>query len=82
MKKPRRKPRNLSLHPDAVARGERYCRRHGTNLSQVVDAFLRSLPLDEGDMPASPVVRRLRGAGKGAADQTAYREHLRRKYKA
>jgi hypothetical protein len=82
MKKPRRKPRNLSLHPDAVARGERYSRLHGTNLSQVVDSLLRSLPLDASESLQSPVVKRLKGIGSGAPDRSAYREHVRRKYKA
>lgn len=74
--------KNLSLEPDAVKRGERYGRLHGTNLSRLVSDFLRTLPLEPPDEQAlSPVVRRLRGvAAGGSADQAHYREHLYRKY--
>ncbi|HEU4990672.1 MAG TPA: DUF6364 family protein [Gemmatimonadaceae bacterium] len=82
MARVKKEPKNLSLDPDAVARGERYSRRHGTNLSRLVDDFLRSLPLDGEEEPLSPVVRRLRGAAAGGkADRAAYREHLYRKYR-
>jgi len=74
--------KNLSLEPDAVKRGERYGRLHGTNLSRLVSDFLRALPLDPPDDRAlSPVVRRLRGvAAGGGTDRTQYREHLHKKY--
>jgi hypothetical protein len=81
MSKPTKKPKNLSLEPDAVARGERYSQMHGTNLSRLVSDFLRSLPLGGSGEPVSPAVRRLRGiAATGEEDPSAYREHLRRKY--
>lgn len=49
--------------PDAVKRGERYGRLHGTNLSRLVSDFLRALPVDAPDDQAlSPVVRRLRSS--------------------
>lgn len=75
-------PKNLSLEPDAIARGERYGRRHGTSLSCLVSNFLRSLPLEAGAAEdLSPVVRRLRGlAAAGRIDRAAYREHLYKKY--
>ena len=74
--------KNLSLEPDAVARGERYGRRHGKNLSQLVNDFLRGLPLESpAERELSPLVRRLRGvAARGRAARKAYREHLYRKY--
>ena len=74
--------KNLSLEPEAVKRGERYGRLHGTNLSRLVSDFLRALPLEPPDERAlSPVVRRLRGAAAGGTiDETHYREHLYRKY--
>jgi hypothetical protein len=75
-------PKNLSLEPDAIARGERYGRRHGKNLSQLVNDFLRALPLTSP--PArdlSPLVRRLRGiAAGGKTGRAEYRKHLLRKY--
>jgi hypothetical protein len=75
-------PKNLSLEPSAIARGERYGRLHGKNLSQLVNDFLRALPLKA---PPSdrllPVVRRLRGIAAGAkTSQATYRKHLLRKY--
>jgi len=74
--------KNLSLEPEAVARGERYGRRHGKNLSQLVNDFLRGLPLESPpDRELSPLVRRLRGVGGGArTGRKEYREHLYRKY--
>jgi hypothetical protein len=79
-KKPKR-PKNLLLDPDAVARGERYSRRHRTNLSRLVSDFLHALPLDAGESSLSPIVRRLWGVARGKGDgEEAYREHLTRKY--
>jgi hypothetical protein len=75
-------PKNLSLEASAVARGERYGRRHGKNLSQLVNDFLSALPL-QGPATAelSPLVRRLRGiAAGGKTGRDAYRSHLVRKY--
>jgi hypothetical protein len=57
-RKPKR-PKNLLLDPDAVARGERYSRRHGISLSRLVGDFLRSLPLDAERSTLTPAVRRL-----------------------
>jgi hypothetical protein len=74
--------KNLSLESDAVERGERYGRLHGTNLSRLVTDFLRALPLEPptGRAP-SPVVRRLRGvAAGGASDRTHDREYPHKKY--
>jgi hypothetical protein len=77
-----RRPKNLSLEPDAVARGERYGKLHGKNLSQLVNDFLRALPLGASrDAAFSPVVRRLRGVAAGVkADRETHRKHLVRKY--
>ena len=59
--------KNLSLEPDAIKRGERYGRLHGTNLSRLVSNFLRALPVDPpDDQTLSPVVRRLRGVAAGS----------------
>ncbi len=77
-----RKPKNLSLEPDAIQRGERYGRLHGTTLSRLVNDFLRSLPLEPPPaQELSPLVRRLRGIAAGRrTDRKEYREHLYRKY--
>ena len=75
-------PKNLSLEPDAIARGERYGRRHGKSLSQLVNDFLRGLPLESPpERELSPLVRRLRGiAAGGQTGREEYREGLYRKY--
>jgi hypothetical protein len=81
MAKLTKKSKNLSLDPDAVARGERYSRLHGTNLSRLVSDFLRLLPLGPPARPVSPAVRRLRGIARGStADRATYHDHLHRKY--
>lgn len=81
-KKPGKKPTNLTLDPEAVTRGERFGRRHGTSLSQLVTGFLYSLPADEDTLPQlTPPVRRLYGlAAGGTTDRDAYRHHLVEKY--
>lgn len=79
-----KKATNLTLDPDAVARGERFGQRHGTSLSQLVNGFLHSLPADEGDETLAhltPPVRRLYGiAADGTTDRDAHRAYLREKY--
>jgi len=80
-RKKARRPKNLLLDPDAVARGERYSRRHGTNLSRLVSDFLRSLPLGADESAMTPAVRRLWGIARGRdAGREAHRQHLTRKY--
>ena len=83
--KPVKKATNLTLDPDAVARGERYGARHGRKLSQLVNGFLAALPGgdDEGELAdLSPAVRRLYGvAAGGTTDRDAYCEHLSQKYR-
>ena len=76
-----KRPKNLLLDPDAVARGERYSRLHGTNLSRLVGDFLRALPLGAEESALSPAVRRLWGVAAGStADREEHRQHLSRKY--
>lgn len=82
----RKKPTNLSLDPDALARGEQFGKRTGTSLSQLVTRFLFSLPAanESAGLPLSeltPAVRRLYGVAAGGADDRAsYRDHLGEKY--
>ena len=77
-----RKPKNLSLDPEAVRRAERYSERHATNVSELVNSYVSRLPVDEPDWRArlTPAVMRLLGAGKGKTTREDYREHLQRKY--
>lgn len=78
-----RRPKNLSLEEDAIDRGVRYGRLHGKNLSQLVNGFLRALPLEPPPEPElSPLVRRLRGlAAGGRTGRQEYRKHLYRKHR-
>lgn len=79
---------NLTLDPDVVAGGEQYGKRHGTNLSQLVNGFLRTLLArttgeNDGGFVAglTPPVRRLYGvAAGGKADRGTHRDHLLEKY--
>lgn len=84
-----KRPKNLTLDPEAVARGEAYGRRHGTNVSQIVNALLKALPpvqrigSNEVMMLAelSPLTRRLYGIAAGSTmGRNDYRAHLLKKY--
>lgn len=63
-KKPARpsakRPRNLSLSSEAIARGEAYSAARGTTLSAVVEQFLRALPapVELDDESLAPAARR------------------------
>lgn len=87
-KSPVKRATNLTLDPEAVARGEQFSARTGTSLSKLVSAFLLALPAEQhGDAlkSLSPAVRRLYGMARNAKDVDAteeYRGHLRRKYGA
>ncbi|MBX6362471.1 MAG: hypothetical protein IRZ00_01275 [Gemmatimonadetes bacterium] len=74
--------KNLSLDPEAVRRGERYSELHGTNVSQLVNNFLLSLPVaaDVADEALTPTVRRILGVARGSRGIEEYREHLVEKY--
>jgi len=80
-----KKATNLTLDPEAVARGERFGQQHGTSLSQLVNSFLHGLPAPESEDEAlahlTPAVRRLYGvAAGGATDREAHRAYLLEKY--
>jgi hypothetical protein len=73
--------KNLSLDPEAVTRGERYSEMHETNVSQLVNRFLSSLPIDdEAESTLSPAVRRLLGIASERNAVKQYRQHLVEKY--
>lgn len=76
-----KRPKNLLLPPDAVARGERFSRLRGTSLSRLVSDFLRALPIGDGDEGSAPQVERLRGLLKAGGDRQVYRDHLVKKYR-
>ena len=84
MSKTGKQPKNLSLEPAVIERGERYARLHGTNLSRLVSDYLAALPLDAPVQVQSPAVRRLYGAaasapGEGLSHED-YRDFLAQKY--
>jgi hypothetical protein len=73
--------KNLSLDPEAVTRGQRYSELHQTNVSQLVNHFLASLPLDgDADSDFSPTVRRLVGLVSDKNAVKRYHQHLVEKY--
>ena len=74
-------PKNLSLDDNAIKRGERYSKLHGTNLSRLVSDYLNRLPLAPAEVPTSTAVLRLRGVAASKRDgKAAYHRHLSRKY--
>jgi hypothetical protein len=73
--------KNLSLDPEAVSRGERYSELHETNVSQLVNRFLSSLPLDdESEVHLTPAVSRLLGIASDKDAVKHYRQYLIEKY--
>ena len=81
-KAPKRRIR-LTLDPNVAAAAERYGKRHGTNLSQLVNDFLGALtdPTASEARALAPAVRRLHGiAVSGTGDRAAHWAHLIEKY--
>lgn len=72
--------KKLSLDPKAVERGERYCERHSTSLSQIISDFLSRLPVDGNEPDLTPTVGRLPGAAKGDTDENDNHDDLFQKY--
>ena len=79
-----KRSKNLSLDEEAVKRGERYSKLHNMTMSQLINNFLISLPLDDGDdewkKQLSPTVRRLIGIASGSAGIEDYHRHLEESY--
>jgi hypothetical protein len=71
--------KNLSLDPDAVRKGERYSRKKGTSVSQLVSDFLLRLP-DDAESKLSPAVARLLGIATGKVSEVTYHRYLEKKY--
>ena len=82
--------KNLYLDSEVLERAEEYGRRHGINLSQLVNQFLAALPLRRAASSHGPAVSRLIGAGLPRARRPkvaenepgvdAYKRHLMKKY--
>jgi hypothetical protein len=73
-----KRAKNLLLEPDALARGEEYCKRHETTLSMLVSDFLLALPDIHEPKPAtSPIVQVLqRVAQFGPFKGESYRDYV------
>lgn len=73
---------NLSVDRAAIERGRRYSRLHRTSISQLVNEFLSSLPVDEGSQgeKLTSTVRELLGIAVGGPDLEEYRRHVLEKY--
>lgn len=79
--------KNLYLDPAALEHAERYATMHKTNLSQLVNGFLSSLPLNGSSQDEySPALQRLIGSAIPRDTDTPpatvedYREYLMDKY--
>jgi hypothetical protein len=70
----------LSVDEQVVRGAKRYAAAKGTSVSRLVERYLGLLskPPKSGDQ--TPVLQRLRGAGRGVPAD-AHRKHLNRKYR-
>lgn len=72
----------LSVDEQVVKRAKRYANAQGTSVSQIVERFLDLLARPRQRQDEPPVLRRLRGALRGAkADHGAYHRYLEHKYR-
>lgn len=73
---------NLSVERAAIERGRRYSKVHRTSISELVNDFLSTLPVEEEDGAAklTPTVRQLLGIASGGPDLEEYRRHVLEKY--
>ncbi len=72
----------LSIDEELLKRARCYARTSGRSLSQLVSAYLATLPESRGDKakPLTPIVRSLRGVLSGSGlDEEDYRRHLEEK---
>ena len=71
----------LSVDEAVVRRAKKYAAREGTSVSGLVERFLDAVagPARDEEAPP-PVLRLLRGAGRGV-DAEEYRRHLVRKHR-
>ena len=69
----------LSVDEKVVRRAKRYAAAQGTSVSKLVERYLDLLARPYAMTEAPPVLRLLRGAGRGVSTD-AYRKHLSRKY--
>lgn len=70
----------LSVDGNVVRRAKRYAAARGTSVSRLVEGYLDLLSRPPGSDDQTPVLRLLRGAGRGVPAD-AHRRHLGRKYR-
>ena len=70
----------LSVDDQVIRRAKRYAEKRGTSVSELVERFLDLLARPPRDVDVPPVLRLLRGAGKGV-DAEDHHRHLLRKYR-
>jgi hypothetical protein len=69
-----------SVDEDVLARAKSFAERKGTSVSELVEGFLDLLSRPAGPPEAPPILKRMRGALKGAKVDD-YRRHLETKYR-
>ena len=72
----------LSIDAELLKRARAYARTSGRSLSQLVSAYLATLPEPRGGQvrPMTPIVRALRGVLSGSGlDEENYHRHLEEK---
>jgi hypothetical protein len=70
----------LSVDERVVRGAKRYAAAKGTSVSRLVERYLGLLSTPPRSADQTPVLQRLRGAGRGVPAD-AYRQHLSRKYR-
>ena len=58
---------------------KRYAAKNNTTLTNLIEAYLQSLPIDE-TLENAPIVRRLSGTLSNDVSTQDYRDHLEKKY--
>jgi hypothetical protein len=69
----------LSVDEKVTRRAKRYARRRGTSVSRMVEHFLDAVTAPPEDTARAPILRRLRGALRGAG-KADHRRYLEKKY--
>ena len=59
-----------------------YARAHNTTLTELISAYLQSIPSENAALDAAPVVRQLSGLLSGEISLENYHAHLEQKYGA
>lgn len=69
----------VRISRDLLENAKRYASRNHTTLTDLIEAYLQRLPVDEA-LEDAPIVRSLSGSLPGQASIADYRQHLQEKY--